>query len=116
MDTMNRGSRRFALVVTLSALGVATLVTGRYFTPVASGQSYPSLTCLPYNTNPCASCVDEEYQCLINLNGWSWGSCDIPIAIGCFQNSSQCGSKYDCDDPPNPLGGNQCGAVFDQCT
>jgi hypothetical protein len=105
------------VVVTLCLLGGGLLfINGRSYLPVASGQSYPDWECAPM-ANPCTTCSDteNEWQCILNLNGWDWGGCYSPIEIGCYQSNSSCGDVYDCEDPPVIQGGSGCSGVFDIC-
>jgi hypothetical protein len=113
-----RGKRqRFALILYWLAICSLLIAGVGRFAPFASGDDYPDFECAPM-LDPCDTCDDTDgrYQCMLNLNGWMWGGCTNPFPIGCQQTSSSCGDVYDCNDPPNFIGGNQCNTVFDQCT
>jgi len=98
-------------------VGAALIIDGRGFGPIATGQYYADWDCDPA-TNPCTTCAQtlRDWQCVLNLQGWSWGGCYTPFGTGCNQSSSACGVVYDCSTPPNPIGGNGCNTVFDTCT
>ena len=103
-------------VILCGLVGGLLLTSGRRYMPVASGQSFPDWECVPAS-NPCTTCAQTNnvWQCIFTLDGWNWGGCFAPFPVGCFENTTTCGDRYDCDTPPNYTGGDGCGDVYDIC-
>lgn len=116
MSTARRRSNWIVMALCFLAGGLL-LADVRSYMPVASAQSFPEWGCAPTG-NPCPTCPENsnEWQCLIVLNGWNWGSCLNPFGADCYESASRCGSKADCNMPPNPLSGSDCNAGFNICT
>ncbi len=116
---MGKVKQRAAWLATIfcQLLGVALVIGGRGFAPIASAQDYPNWGCTD-SANPCTTCPETlwVWQCVINLQGWSWGMCTVPLRPSCYQSSSSCGDDCDCQNPPNETGQGRCGSVFDTCT
>ena len=114
---MTKAKRKVAwlAIIFSQLLAVALIVGERAFTPVAFGDDWFDYDCAPV-ANPCPTCTEEQdWQCVIVLNGWGWGDCIIPVAGGCSESQSSCGDDCDCSTPPRPTGMGRCGAVFQLC-